>query len=117
MVSVNVQSPPPAKNPRVIETGHPARSSTAGQTAAAAPPVISLVTEHGLSLLNLMFSIGYDWSARMLLRRGADIKLQVRLTERIKLENAHVHNLQVQFTGSTKLEDAHVHNRRAEQNR
>lgn len=78
--TLDLQSPSPAKNPRTIETGHSARSSTAGQAGASAPPAISLVTEHGLSLLHLLCSLGYDWAARMLLRSGADINFQVWLS-------------------------------------
>ena len=74
---LHMQSPSPAKNPRTVETGHSARSSAAGGAGATAPAAISLVTEQGLSLLHLTCSLGYDWAARMLLRRGANINLQV----------------------------------------
>ena len=75
--TVDLQSPSPAKNPRTIETKHSARASRTGPTGASAPTAVSLVTEHGLSLLHLMCSLGYDWAACMLLRRGADVNLQV----------------------------------------
>lgn len=67
----------PAKDPWTVETGHSVKASVTGSAATPVPTVVSCVTDHGLSLLQLTSSLGYDWAARMLFRHVADINLQV----------------------------------------
>ena len=72
-----LQVPVPAKNPRTVETGQLVRACTTGPGSEPAPAAVSMVSEQGMSLLHLVCALGYEWAARLLLRRGADPELQV----------------------------------------